>query len=1143
MIKNIFHLCVIFVASVLFCTSGFSQEVQGTISGTVSDQSGAVVSGAKVVIHRVDTDTDERTVMTDGSGNYTATNIPPSNYTVTVTASGFKAFTAKNVTVNVSQKLNVSAQLQAGAATETVTVEENPISLQTETAAQSTTITGTQVRELELNNRNFEQLVTLQPGVVNNLGDEPGYGLNSTTDVSVNGVRGTGNNWTVDGADINDSGSNGTLLNIPSVDAIQEFTLERSQYDASFGRSAGAQVMVATKAGTREFHGDAYEFVRNDWFNANTFLANASDQPRAVERYNNFGFTIGGPLYIPKVYNTNKDKTYFFWSEEWRKVSSPNTIDIPAASPAMLNGLVAGQVSAPAGCAVYTKATDTTQINPACFSANAKVYISNILSKFTANNAVSDATGGNYISTYSALNNFRQDIVRFDYDITSKLKFYARYMKDTIPSNVPTGLWGGNNFPGVVNVALQVPGTNAVGNLSYVISPTMVNEFEFAYSEGGIESALSGAAVDQSIISQLSNNFAYNDPYSRLPSINITGYTGVSEGSSPYHEANLDRNIFDNFTWTLHNHTIRAGATVQWMLKSENSSGGDSSFTFNSFGDFLVGNVALYQQNNRDIIPDLRYKNFEAYVQDDWKVTPRLTLNLGMRYSYFPGPSDYANTLSNFSPALFNAAKAPLLDGTGSFVAGQSVVPATYTNGLIFPTGSACTQAQSIAPLTSCSPYGSGVNPNSNLNFAPRVGFAYTVDNTGRTVLRGGFGIFYDRTLNGMWEQNAFTNPPLVQQAYVQNTTFDNPLGVAGSAPLGPQAIETTGTPDLKVPSYNTYNLSVQQAIDRATTFEIAYVGSQGRHLLGEVDRNQPTLAAREANPDVNVNDVRPYLGYNYIKNRFTGFTSNYNSLQLSINHHVANGLTIGASYTWSRTLGDAEADRDIAANNTYNLHDSYGPTSFNEPQIFVVNYVYDLPFFKEQHGLLGHTLGGWEVSGITTVESGMSNTITQSNDPFACPNTSATTGACVALTDDQGNVTVPIPPGTYPGGLGMGTSGDGSVQIRADQAGPVHLSKKLNAATNEWIAPTSFTTASAHFGSSRVGSVYGPGEQNWDIGAMKNVKFAERYSLQIRGEFFNAFNHTNPSGFDTSVSDSTFGQVTATHNPREIQLGAKLYF
>ncbi|MFT4113952.1 carboxypeptidase regulatory-like domain-containing protein [Silvibacterium sp.] len=1135
MLKKFCSLCSILVASVLFAAPGFSQEVQATISGTVSDSSGAVVGGAQVVIHRVDTNTDERTVKTDGSGNYTATNLPPSIYLVTVTAPGFKAYTAKDVTLNVAQKLNVSARLEPGAATETVTVEENPIALQTETAAQSTTITGTQVRELELNNRNFQQLVALQPGVVSSLGDEPGYGLNSTTDLSVNGVRGGSNNWTVDGADINDSGSNGTLLNIPSVDAIQEFTLERSQYDASFGRSAGAQVMVATKAGTNEFHGDMYEFARNDFFNANTYLGNAADQPRAVERYNDFGFTLGGPLYIPKLYNTHKDKTYFFWSEEWRKVSSPTTIDVPAASSEMLGGLVAGTVSkAPAGCTTYNATADTTQISPSCFSTNANVYINNILSKFTANSASTDASGGNYISSYSALDNFRQDIVRFDYDITSKLKFYARYMKDTIPSNLPTGLWAGNNFPGVTNVALNVPGTNAVGNLSYVISPTMVNEFEFAYSEGNILSSLSGPAVDESIISQLTNNFAYTDPYNRLPSINITGYTGVSEGSSPYHETNLDRNIFDNFTWTLHNHTLRAGATIQWMLKSENASSGDASFTFNSFGDFLLGNAAQYQQSNRDIIPDLRYENIEAYAQDDWKVTPRLTLNLGLRYSYFPSPTDYANTLSNFSPALFDAAKAPTLDAFGDFVAGQSVVPSTYTNGLFFPTGTACQQAQAIAPLTGCSPYGSVVNPNSNLNFAPRFGFAYTVDSAGRTVVRGGYGLFYDRTLNGMWEQNAFTNPPLIQAANIQNTSFDNPLGTAETVPLGPQAIEVTGTPTLKVPSYSSFNLSVQQTIDRSTNFEIAYVGSEGRHLLGEIDRNQPTLSAREADPDVNVNDVRPFQGYSYIKNRLTGFTSNYNSLQLSINHRVANGLTIAAAYTWSKTLANSVSDRDTAANNTYDIRGSYGPTTYNQPQTFVVNYVYDLPFFQSQHGLLGHVLGGWEVSGITTVRSGMSTSITQSNDPFACT-TDDTTGACVAGSAAN----------TYPGGLGMGTSGDGSVQILAEQVAPVRLTKKLNLAAgqNEWLDTTGFTAASGQFGNSHVGAVMGPGQQNWDIGAMKNVKFAERYNLQIRGEFFNAFNHNNPSGFDSNISDSTFGQITSTHDPREVQLAGKLYF
>ncbi|WP_433984493.1 hypothetical protein RBB78_06610 [Tunturiibacter empetritectus] len=291
---------------------------------------------------------------------------------------------------------------------------------------------------------------------MNLLGDQPGFGgINSTSAVSINGARSTANNWSVDGADVNDSGSNATLLNIPSVDAIQEFTLERSSYDASFGRSGGGQVLVATRSGTSSFHGSAYEFVRTANTDANTYFNNQLGIARAPDHYNNFGFTLGGPIYIPRVYNTGKTKTFFFWSEEWRKITSPNGENVAAPTAAQLGGsfYAASEPSAPAGCITgWTPNPNTVvgggtgTINPTCFSANSKVYLSQIFSKNQANaTAVNTNTGfigGSQISSFSTLNNFRQDLVRVDHYFNDKLHFFARGMQDDAPSNQPLGLWG-----------------------------------------------------------------------------------------------------------------------------------------------------------------------------------------------------------------------------------------------------------------------------------------------------------------------------------------------------------------------------------------------------------------------------------------------------------------------------------------------------------------------------------------------------------------------------------------------------------------------------------------------------------------------------------------------------------------------------
>ncbi|HEX4164550.1 MAG TPA: carboxypeptidase regulatory-like domain-containing protein [Bryobacteraceae bacterium] len=1100
-----------------------AQEVAATISGTVTDASGAVVPNAAITIHNTDTNTDVRVLAASESGTYTATNLQPGNYTVIVKAPGFETATAQGVDVHVAEKRTVNVQIKTGAVTENVTVQESSNPVETSSAAQAGTITGNQVRSLALNNRNFEQLVLLQPGVTNGLPDEVGFGLANSTTISVNGARVTSNNWTVDGADINDSGSNGTLLNVPSIDAIQEFTLARSTYDAQYGRSGGGQVMVATKSGTSAFHGDVYEFVRNDFFNANDFFSNAGGVPRAIERYNNYGFTLGGPLFIPKLYKKSVSKTYFFWSEEWRKTSLPGTFNGPAPTQAELNGVVPGQVNGPAGCVNFNAGANTSTINPSCFSKNAQVYINNVYSKFLPN------VGNNYVTNYSSTNNFRQDMVRLDQNFTDKLHFFARFMQDDVPQSLPDGEWASTStFPGVSAVSLDAPGKNAVGNLTATISPKAVNEAEFAYSWGGINITNTGITNNPSFFNALTNNFAYVDPYGRVPSVAINGFTGVGISTQPYFERNLDRNFFDNFSYTEGNHTLRAGFSAQWMQKTENGPVSAPSFTFNSFGDFLLGNVASYTQSSQDTIPDLHYVNLEGYVQDDWKVTPKLTLNLGLRYSFFPSPSDVHNTINAFNPLYYNQAGAPVINSlTGNFASGQALSPTNYANGLIFPTGTSCTNAKAIAPDATCSPYGSLVNPNSNNNFAPRFGFAYDPFGKGKTAIRGGFGIFYDRTLNGAWEQNGFTNPPRVQSPNIVSTSFDNVLAGTLSTPP-PNHLVSTGDPAFKVPSYQDYNVSIQQQILSNTTLEVAYVGGTGRHLLGEVDTNQPTLSGRAAQPNFNVNAVVPYLGYSYIQSRLTDFSSNYNSLQVSLNRRVSEGLTLGLSYTWSKNMTNASIDRGSGTYDAYNYALSYGPSTYNTPHVFVASYVYQLPFFKDQRGLKGHLLGGWEISGITTIQTGLSQTVTQPNDPFAC--TTDASGLCQAGSAAN----------TYPGGIGIGSSGDSSVTIRPNvAANSISLPKTVN----QWFNPADFTAAVGQFGTAGNGLFLGPGLQNWDISGIRNFKIGERFSLQFRGEFFNIFNHTNFNTIGTDISASNFGQVLTAHTPRNVQLGLKLYF
>jgi hypothetical protein len=1167
-------VCVVVLA---LSAAGLGQELAATLTGTVKDSSGALVAGATVTAHSEETGADIRSVTTTDTGSFNITHIPAGRYTVTVTDSGFQTFVAKSVILNVAEKHTLDVQLNPGGVSQTVEVTAENTAIQTTTAEESGTVTGEQVRELALNNRNFEQLVLLQPGVANQLGDEPGFGLDSNTVISVNGARAGANNWTVDGADINDSGSNGTLLNTPSVDAIQEFTLERSDYDAAFGRSGGGQVVVATKAGTSQLHGTAYEFNRNNYYNANTFenrqsidehgfIPGVNGNGTPIERYNDFGFTVGGPIELPKIYHPVKNRTFFFWSEEWRKATTPGSTEIPVPTNGELSGVfttaqIVGSNTtpipvAPTGCvtAAGTGASETWTISPACYSTNAAAYLKTIMAPYPANSGTNQL-----VESYSQLNNFREDVVRIDQNVGDRVRVFARFMQDSVPENFPFGLWGTANYPGADPIALNAPGRNIVANVTANISPKVVNEVEYGDSWGAINASLSGTAISPSFTKQLTGLTAYKDPYGRAPDVSFpTGapYTGLTNGDGPYHERNIDHNLFDNVSLQHGNHTIRLGATAMWMTKTENASAGLATFSFDSanqddmFANFLLGQASAYSQADKDTIPDLHYTNFETYVQDDWKITPRLTLNLGIRYSYFPSPSDNNHLLVNFEPAKFTPGVVTI-GASGNMNSGPAANASTYADGMIFPTGATCSAAQAIYPAATCSPYGSRVNSDTNNNWGPRFGLAWDPLGNGKMAVRAGYGVFYDRTLNGIWEQNEFgtypfnADPPLVQTAATIGTEredlFDNSaVGASPGPSLSPINPVMTGTPTatavvFKAPSYQDYNLSVQREIMPNTVAEIGYVGTKGTHLLGDIDLNQPTVAARTANESVDVNAVRPFPGYGAFGDRSPVFTSNYNSFQASLNRRMSHGLTLGVAYTWSRLLTTNPLDRAWGATNSYNLRQDYGPSTLNTPQIFVLSYVYQEPFFKEQHGL-GWVLGGWEISGIVNAQTGQSITVTQSLDPF-----------------DSATIT---PGATSNRGLGF-LQGDAT--NLANQIGSASGPKTVN----EYFNTAAFSQSVGAFGNSRPGSISGPGFQRWDTSVFKNIRFGERAALQLRLETFNTFNHGSPSELcnisaggsadcllpasfspsNPATNTTAFGEVTAYHIPRNVQIGAKVVF
>jgi hypothetical protein len=424
------------------------------------------------------------------------------------------------------------------------------------------------------------------------------------------------------------------------------------------------------------------------------------------------------------------------------------------------------------------------------------------------------------------------------------------------------------------------------------------------------------------------------------------------------------------------------------------------------------------------------------------------------------------------------------------------------------------------------------VNPTYH-TFAPRLGFAWDIFGDGKTALRAGFGVYYDRTLDGIEEQNSFANVPFVGTATVTPVSaqdiFDDPAAGGFAAPLSPAGLHSTGTPAFQVPYIEQWSLSIQRELAPSTTFEAAYVGNRARRLLGIYDLNQVPLNVRVANPNDNDNALRPFLGYGPISTVAPLFYSNYNSLQLSLNRRVGRGLNLGVAYTYSKTLTDAPSDRSDPPYDTYNFSADYGPASFSLANVLIFNYVYDLPFYQSEQGVIGHLLGGWEVSGISSFESGFPTTITQFTDPFNCFDYTCPADA---------TKTNPATAGTYPGGIGIDPS---VVAPRPDIAAGESCNGPKTFA--QYINTSAFSLATGHFGSAGRGICTGPGLNNWDFAGIKNTRISERLSLQFRAEFFNVFNHVSFNSFDAGVEDSTFGQLNGDHDPRIIQLGLKLYF
>ena len=1182
-----------------------AQEINGTIAGTVKDSSGAFVSGATVTITNSETKVDVRTVTTDDNGQYSAPLLAAGNYSLSVESPNFKRSVQTNIQLDANQTRAVDVVLEAGNIAEVVTVEASPIAVELRTPQASTVINGDQVRELSLNNRNWVQLIALAPGVSNDLADQVYVGTTNpagqanTINISVNGARSAQNTYRVDGADITDRGSNITIQAYPSVDSISQFTVLRSLYPAESGGSGGGQVNVVTRSGGDEFHGSLFEFVRNERLNANDFLSNSvttavlpfgrepnGDAKRTPLRYNNFGGTIGGPVYLPnfgegngKMFNRLKN-TFFFFSEEQRRdirypilsstVPDANMragifpIDICLRANAPTAASAACLEVLPAGVPLASRAA----INPV-----AAQYVSFIYDKLPLpTNPLTRAL------VYPALNlfKFQQEILKIDHRFTDKWSAYYRYERDEIPTTEANALFSsGSQLPGVSTTETNSPGRTHTFQSTHVLSPKLIVVGRYTYGYGAILSHNVGTLALAN--SPITPPLAYANQRDRVPTISGNGFAAL-QSFGPYDNFSYKHNFSGDVTWIKGNHSIKFGSIYGYYRKNENALAGNnegiySGFlntipasvvqasvlappvagqdtdaarraSFQSFANFLQGNNVTFSQAHFDYTADLRQYLAEGYIQDEFRFRSNITLYYGARYSFFSAPWDVNGRLSNFSPALYNRANAPLVTGAGNRV----VNTGNFCNGMIVNSQNYQTAANNCVPAVS--PYGKYVVDAPKGNIAPRVGLAWDPFGKGTTSIRMGYGMFYDQVLNGTYLQNIGTNPPY-QETYTRSLVrLDRPVPIGETVTAAASVVAPSIRalqPDWHDPYMQQWSLDFQHQLGSKTVFSAGYFGSKGTHLIGTFELNElppgdaiargatgcavgasttPTAPCQVAgtaftsSAATNILDqIRPFRGYRSIAMITPQFKSNYHSLQMSAQRRFAGSSQINAAYTWSKNLTDNQTDRSTAPQNSYDIRSDYGRATLDRRHIFTLNYIYELPFFRKQSSFAGKILGGWQASGIVVYNSGLPFTVITSNfDPSGLGNNPA------------------LVAGNRP-----------NLLCDPNENAPHTLQQWFNIACFE-RNPTATSGIPNVPGNSPRGVIQGPSTKRVDFTMSKNIRFGENTSLQLRGEAFNIFNKTNFRSFAAvpnalNVTSTNFGAIGAVRDPRTIQLGAKLIF
>lgn len=1066
-------------------TCSYAQSSSGSIGGTVYDESGAVVSGASVAVTNAATGVTIST-QSNAEGVFHVVSLPSGLYHILIAKTGFQRLNIAGIQLDAGQQIDRNLTLHVGQQSETVDVTAGPTQINTASGEVSGTIESQQIERIDVNGHNYQSLLSLVPGMNNTSAGSQlsGLGLNNAFVISSNGLAVNKNVNMIDGSfNLNLGSANQGSVN-PEPNTIGEIVVLADNYSALYGYAGGAQFLLELKSGQRDFHGSAQEYVRNNAFDARNYFA----QSVSPLKQNIFGFTIGGPLFIPHLYD-KKDKTFFFWGQNWRIVHRGVTALGSTPTGAMRQGDFQ-QEAVRTGKNIIDPVSGQpfpNNIIPASrINASAQTMMNYLL-------PLPNNPGGgfqNYLNDLPDKQNQRQEVVRVDHAVSDKFHILFHYIQEDVYDTAPKNPFGGSPFASISGL-LNTYSKNAYISLTNILSPSTVNEFGFSYSQINVSATPKGNVYVPSGVN-LPGYFPGANPANYVPNMSFGGgYSpaGVSITNSLAYAPDMAYTFTDKFSKVVRTHALSAGifynlgvASQDLGVSIQGSYGFSGVSTGNSMADFLLGYASSYSQYSTMRGGHLHYTQIEPFVQDDWKVNRRLTLNLGLRYSYIP-PWTLEEPVTTFAPQYFNPANAPQITPSGTLIPTSTYDP---LNGLVY----SGERSQGITR---------GFSKLQSDLVQPRIGFAWDVFGDGKTAIRGGFGTTYTRTQDQIW--STLSNPPFTKSVSLSAVPFGNPTGGVPN-PLAPSSISLTPL-DVVPMRVNSYSIGIERQITENALFRVAYVGNSSTHAPWGHDINQVKPSSgfdfdpRLNSNTISVNALRPYQGYAGISGTFSDGYGNYNSLQATFVRRYANRLSFQAAYTYARSLG---AGTDYGGSqNYYNLRADYGPASTDRTHMLNIGYVYDLPFFAEQRNLAGAVLGGWGVSGMASADSGFPGTISLAT---------ATNGLA-----------------TRPNIVRKGATRGGSVQ--------------------QWFDTTAFSApASGFYGNAGIGNIRGPGLFDWDMSLVKRTPvFTNRIKSEFRASFYNILNHTNFSGVSTALGSGNFGQITSARDPRIMEFGLKVSF